>query len=75
MSVTPIAWAVMDMAQHARENPTHGYNCACKDRMISRVHRTITREEADNLIYLAQCIRNSHINYPIRSGRSKVSGT
>jgi hypothetical protein len=76
MAVQPIAWAIMDMANHARANPTHGHNCACKDQFIRNVRRTITQEEVDQLTHLSHCLNSGHYEYPRRAdGQSKVSGT
>lgn len=50
--------ALARMVEHARENPSHGYNCACKDEFI-RIARTSIENNAlveQNAQYLAWSI-------------------
>lgn len=40
------------MADHAQANPTHGYNCACKDQFIREARNSLSEAELDELRYL-----------------------
>jgi len=49
------------MADHSRDNPTHGYNCSCKGESLRLAKRYFGRhpEQLDEFYYLAQAIRNA----------------
>ena len=60
------------MAEHTRDNPTHGYNCACKDILISRAREEIVQhpEWYDEFCYLgAVLMRDTHLSVTVLKAR------
>ncbi len=53
-----------EMAQHGKKNPTHGKDCACKDRMLRDI-KDIFRQKPELLeefLYASSVIqRDSHL--------------
>ncbi len=52
----PVDAALRAMADHSADNPTHGYNCACKDAMIRDARAELSPNELDELRYLARVL-------------------
>lgn len=62
---TTIEQVLKLMAEHAKQNPTHGYNCACKDHHLrlgkNIIREKLTPEERREVTYLFQAM--IHYNY------------
>lgn len=55
----PIQDVLEDMAKHARDNPTHGRDCACKDQFVSEIRRALTPETYNELALAYSYINRS----------------
>lgn len=55
-----VADCLRAMVEHSRNNPTHGYNCACKDGELRRArtwYQSLPTEERNEMRYLMQVFR------------------
>lgn len=50
---------IRDMRAHAVAFPSHGYNCACRDRQIREARALLSKEERGELFYLADVLRRT----------------
>jgi hypothetical protein len=50
---------LVEMRKHTLENPTHGYNCACKDAYLQQIRARVGfLEVIDEIMYVDQMLRN-----------------
>lgn len=64
--------AMREMAKHARENPTHGGHCACKDPYLRNVrawYRGLSDQEREELNYLMAVLQRTP--YPVQVAKPR----